>query len=277
MTIKKIAIQGIKGAFHEEAAIKVFGSNITIDPCNTFTELTEKVKRNEVDYALMAIENTISGTILTNYELIRKHELTIIDETYLRITQNLGVKKGACLDSLTEVSSHYMALNQCRDFFADHTQINLTESIDTAYSIKTVADSDSIERGAIGSKLAIEYYGLDLLAEGIETNKQNYTRFAVLSKSKTTDSKANKVSLSLTLKHQTGSLFKVLSLLNSFNINLTKIESSPILGEPFHYRFYIDLILNTDMNLSEVIDKIRPLTKELITLGQYKAQQTKLT
>ena len=143
MTIKTIAIQGIKGAFHEEAAKNVFGNEINISPSVTFQELTTKVVNEEVDYALMAIENTISGTILQNLELIRNNNLAIIGETYLRIEQNLGALKGASIHELTEVSSHYMALNQCRAFFKNYPTVKLVESADTALSLKEVSEQDN--------------------------------------------------------------------------------------------------------------------------------------
>lgn len=208
MTIKTIAIQGIKGAFHEQAAKNVFGHEINISPSVKFQELTTKVVNQEVDYALMAIENTISGTILQNLELIRNNNLAIIGETYLRIEQNLGGLKGANIHELTEVSSHYMALNQCRAFFKNYPTIKLVESADTALSLKEVSEQDNPKIAAIGSKLAIEEYGLELLAKGIETDKSNYTRFAVLGKEIDTSTDGAKVSLSIILHNVSGALSK---------------------------------------------------------------------
>ena len=269
MKKKRIAIQGVKGAFHEEAALKVFGEEIEIVPCMNFKELTEKVKNREVDFAVMAIENTISGTILSNLELIHQQELKIVGETYLRIVQNLGVVQDATLETLREVRSHYMALNQCRDYFQTEPQIQLVDSADTALSLKEVAEAGSVEFGGIGSKLAIEHYGLKLLAEGIETNKKNYTRFAVLSNELLVNQNAIKISASMILSHEPGALSKVLSLLHLLNVNLTKIESSPILGEPFHYRFYLDILLGESVSYQTTIEALRPLTEELQILGRY--------
>ena len=269
MKKKRIAIQGVKGAFHEEAALKVFGEEIEIVPCMNFKELTEKVKNREVDFAVMAIENTISGTILSNLELIHQQELKIVGETYLRIVQNLGVVQDATLATLREVRSHYMALNQCRDYFQTEPQIQLVDSADTALSLKEVAEAGSVEFGGIGSKLAIEHYGLKLLAEGIETNKKNYTRFAVLSNELLVNQNAIKISLSMILSHEPGALSKVLSLLHLLNVNLTKIESSPILGEPFHYRFYLDILLGENVSYQTTIEALKPLTEELQILGRY--------
>ena len=269
MTIKTIAIQGIKGAFHEEAAKNVFGNKINISPSITFQELTSKVVNEEVDYALMAIENTISGTILQNLELIRNNNLAIIGETYLRIEQNLGGLKGANIHELTEVSSHYMALNQCRAFFKTPPAVKLVESADTALSLKKVSEQDNPQIAAIGSKLAIEEYGLELLARGIETDKSNYTRFAVLGKQIDTSTDGAKVSLSIILSNVSGALSKAISLLHLLGVNLTKIESAPVIGKPFQYRFFLDFILHEKVSFQNTIEALTPLTIELKILGKY--------
>ncbi|NRA10566.1 MAG: prephenate dehydratase [Crocinitomicaceae bacterium] len=266
---QKIAIQGVKGAFHEEAAQRVFGSDIEIVPCADFKDEIELLQNGSVDAALMAIENTISGTILNNYELIRQSGVPIVGETNLRIHQNLGGIPGSSIFDLTEVSSHYMALNQCREFFKLQPKIQLVEASDTALSIQEVAEIKDRSKGAIGSKLAIEYYGLEILAENIETHKDNYTRFAVLSKSIKVES-GNKVSLSIVLKHESGILAKALSLLHRKGINLTKIESSPVIGKPFQYRFYLDLLLEDVDGFETALNYLKPLTIELNILGRYK-------
>lgn len=219
---KTIAIQGVKGAFHEQAALNLFGSNISILPCITFKELVEKVCKNIAEEGVMAIENTISGTIIANLDLIRHYNLTITAETFLRIEQNLGVLKGGNLQTLKEVHSHYMALNQCRDFFADYEHIQLIESNDTAQSLKEVAEKGDKTIGAIGSALAIEYYGLENLAQGIESDKLNYTRFVVVSTPQHAPLTFNKISATMVLPHISGSLSKVLSLFYLLGVNLTK-------------------------------------------------------
>ncbi len=266
---RKIAIQGVKGAFHEEAAIKIFGEEIEIAPCITFKELVEKIDRDEIELGIMAIENTISRTILDNLELIRQYKLQISAETYLRIKQNLAVVKGASFQTIREVQSHYMALNQCRGYFEKYPSIHLVESADTALSIKEVAEKGSLEYAAIGSKLAIEYYGLEMLAESIETNKENYTRFVIVSKNPKVEAYYNKVSLTLTLPHQSGSLSKVLNLLHKLGVNLTKIESVPIEGQPWEYRFYLDLIVPQIEDKDQIIESLIAITDELTVLGKY--------
>lgn len=266
---QKIAIQGIKGSFHEEAAIRIYGRDIEIEPCITFKELAEKINSNEVELGIMAIENTISRTIIDNLELIRWYNFQISAETYLRIKQNLGVVKGASFDTIREVESHYMALNQCRGYFEKHPHIHLTESADTALSIKQVAEKGSTEHAAIGSKLAIEYYGLELLAEGIETNKENYTRFVIVSKNPAFDANYNKVSITITLPHKSGALANVLNQLHLLGGNLTKIESVPIEGKPWEYRFYLDFIIPETPNKDSIIESLRSITAELTVLGKY--------
>ena len=267
----KIAIQGIKGAFHEEAAILLFDSgNLEVLPCLTFEGLAEEVSSNRVDYGMMAIENTIAGTILSNLELIRQHKLWINTEVYLRIRQNLGGIPGATLEKIREVHSHYMALNQCREYFADHPHIQLIQSEDTALSIQEVALKGTVEMAAIGSALAMKYYGLEILAEEIETDKQNYTRFLLLSsfpKHKVDD--FNKVTISLVPCEISGAFFQIMEVMNQYDLELTKIESGAILGEPWHYRFYIDLYFNRKGQFENMVKALQPLVKEFIIMGQY--------
>lgn len=273
--IQKIAIQGVKGAFHEEAARVLFGDEITIEPCLTFKELVHKIVTDQIEFGVMAIENTISGTILDNLELIASHDLQIQDEVYLRIQQNLGAVKGADLSTIKKVYSHYMALNQCRSFFESYPEVCLVESMDTALSVMEVAKSGNTELAAIGSRLAIEFYGLDLIAESIETDKKNYTRFVTVSKQKCAEIHYDKVSLSLTLPHKKGSLATILNLLSDFDVNLTKIESVPILGRPWEYRFYLDYIHSDLRCRKELLNCLLERCDELKILGKYKSQQTK--
>jgi prephenate dehydratase len=261
----------VQGAFHEIAARKYFEQELKIVDCLTFDDVVNAVKLETVDFGMMAIENTISGTILNNYELIRNNDLNIVGETNLRIVQNLGVVKGATLESLETVSSHYMALNQCRHFFRTQEHIQLIESTDTALSLKEVAENGSLKHGAVGSQLAIEMYGLEMLAESIETNKKNYTRFVVLSKKDIENEASNKISFSLVLPHKPDALSKVLSLFSLIGGNLTKIESTPVLGKTFQYRFYLDVVLEKGLHLNTILEVLEPLTDELKILGKYES------
>ncbi|MDX2362169.1 MAG: prephenate dehydratase [Crocinitomicaceae bacterium] len=267
---QKIAIQGVKGAFHEEAAVHVFGNNIEIVSCLTFQEEIGKLENGEADAGIMAIENTISGTILNNLELIRTSSACIVGEVYLRIHQNLGGIQDASISELREVRSHYMALNQCRDFFGVNPEVHLVEGQDTALCIREVAELQDPTIAAIGSRLAIEQYGLELLVENIETDPNNFTRFAVL-KLKSDVELGNKVSLSLVLKHESGALSKVLTLLHLLNVNLTKIESVPMVGKPFQYRFFLDLILSKNVSFESMKETLTPLAEELNIMGRYKS------
>ena len=280
--MKKVAIQGVRGAFHEEAAQMWFGTNnIEIVPTLLFEDLVKNVAKASVDYAAIAIENTISGTIHQNLRLLTEHKVQICGEVNLRIKQNLGVLPGTSLKELTEVRSHYMAINQCRKYFGKLPQIKLVEDIDTALSAKTVVEQKLKTVGAIASKKAMDFYGLDIIAESIETNKDNYTRFFIiqaLSKSDTVHS-YNKVTLSLVLPHATGSLNRLLSFFCKQNINLSKLESIPILGQAYRYRFIMDLELPEGLGFGSLQEKIKELTEHYQILGKYystiKSQSTK--
>jgi prephenate dehydratase len=270
--LAKVGIQGVKGAFHEEAALNYFGEEIGIVPQVTFTDLIESVKSGESDFGMIAVENTISGTIHSNLSLIRSARLKIVGEVYLRIEQNLAALPGTKIDELQQVLSHYMAIDQCRDFFSYHPQIKLTESEDTAMSMQMVANQQLKNVGAIGSKTAALHYGLEILASGIETNKKNYTRFLVVQKPENElDCEFDKASLALTLPNSTGSLAEILSLIASFKIDLSKIESVPVVGEPWHYLFYLDLLFDEAERYLEMLKTLRPFTDELYILGEYKS------
>lgn len=272
--MNSIAIQGIRGAFHEEAARYYCGSGCDVIPCMTFTEVTESVMNGKAETGIMAIENSISGTILDNLELIRINSLSITAEINLRIVQNLGGLMGSSLQGLREVHSHYMALNQCREFFRKYPSVRLVESADTALSIRDVAEWNNPAVAAIGSRLAIEQYGLAVLAEGIETHPHNYTRFAVIQKEPDPCPDNDKVSMSFTLPHKTGSLSRVLSLLNIMDINLTKLESVPVVGKPWNYRFYTDFILPDPNLFQSIFNLLSEITEELSLMGRYKTIKT---
>ncbi len=266
----QIAIQGVKGAFHEVAARNYFGNDIDILPKLHFSDLAESVKNGECDYGIMAVENTISGTIHANLNLIREHKLVVCGEEYLRIKQNLVAKKGTKIGDLDEVHSHYMAINQTRKFFKQHPNVHLVDSIDTALSMKEIAENDLDSRGAIGSLLAAEHYDLEVLAESIETNKKNYTRFLILRNDENWKKQpANKASMALILDNHQGSLAEILSIISSHRIDLSKIESVPLVGEPWHYQFYLDVLFNDKMSYQNMIAEISQKLDRLEVLGEY--------
>ncbi len=237
--MKKIAIQGIEGAFHDEAARAYFKTDLEIIPSLTFEDVVQSVLSGDADQALMAIENTISGTILQNFRILASHPIQIVGEIKMRIVQCLGALRGTQVTDLKEVRSHYMALNQCDEYLStkDLKQIAIE---DTALGAKQIAQKKLSGVGAIGSKTAMEIYNLDVLAESIETNKNNFTRFYVLQKASTTAAIGNKFTAQVILDHRSGSLAKLLTDIEHFDINLTKIESTPIIGKPWQYSFFLE-------------------------------------
>ncbi len=268
--MKKVSIQGIKGAFHEEAARNYFNTEIEIVPNKTFEDLVKSVDEQESDYGIIAIENTISGTIHPNLNLVLNSSLQITGEVYLPITQNLVALPGTKLEDIRQVTSHYMAINQCREYLKGLPNIRLIESDDTALSIKQIAKHRIAEVAAIGSKLAANYYGLEIIEEHIETNKENYTRFYIIEKqNKHNSSENNKASLALTIPHKKGSLAIILNIISFYDINLTKIESVPIIGEPWHYLFYIDVQFNQYNDYHQMLQALNPLTDKIKILGEY--------
>ncbi len=270
---KKVAIQGIHGAFHEIAAHRYFGElPIEIVECETFEEITDLLARREIDFGLMAIENTVAGSLLSNYVLLRESPVKIIGEEYLRIKQNLLSLPGQKMEDISEVHSHFMAINQCREFFKQYPWIKLVESSDTALSAKEIQLKRPQGHGAIASELAADIYGLDILAEGIETNKRNYTRFLVLSHIDDTTPKScepTKASLCFSLPHRKGSLAGVLGTLADNNLNLTKIQSMPIIGKEFRYFFYVDVTFSDYTKYLQSIFEISPQIVDFQILGEY--------
>lgn len=277
--IKKIAIQGGYGAFHEIAAIKYFGSeDIEIVPRNTFKDLFKALKEGKVDYGITAIENSIAGSILPNYMLLLESNMKIIGEVYLKIKQNLVALPGQTINDIKEVLSHPMAILQCQQFFDNYPHIKLVETDDTALSAKLIADNKLYGVGAISSKLAARKYNLEILAEGIESNDKNYTRFLIL-QAKNGNSicnieEVNKASITFALAHKIGSLSKVLSILSYYGINLTKIQSMPIIGQEWQYQFFIDVEIDDYNMYRQSLEAIRPFTTGLLILGEYKKGET---
>ncbi|MEA2105777.1 MAG: prephenate dehydratase [Bacteroidota bacterium] len=269
--VMKISIQGIKGAFHEKAARNYFKKDIRIIPNITFEEVISSVISGAADFGIVAIENTLSGTIHSNLNLIRQSELNIVGEEYLPIHQNLIATPGTNIGDIEQVYSHYMAINQCRIFFQKYPQIKLVESEDTALSIRTIANKKIKNVAAIGSKLAADYYGMEILVHNIETHKNNYTRFLILGK-KLKNRNFNKASLAFTLAHRKGSLANILNIIAFNEINLTKIESVPIIGEPWHYLFYVDVQLNKPALYFQMLNTVKTLTENLIVLGHYQSE-----
>ncbi|WP_439184945.1 prephenate dehydratase [Carboxylicivirga taeanensis] len=276
-TIKKIAIQGWPGANHEIAARAYFEEDtLEMIPCLTFPDLFETLKNDRDCYGIIAIENTLVGGLLSNYTMLKDSDLTIIGEYKLRIKHQLLALHGQSISDIKEVYSHPMAIAQCEAFFREYPHIKLIESEDTALSAKRIADEQLTGIGAIASELAAEMYNLETLAKNIETNKKNYTRFLVVSDRGKTETdalleqnKINKSSIVFSLPHEEGSLSKVLTILAFYNINLTKIQSLPIVGQEWEYLFYVDLTFSDYKRYLQSLDAIRPLTRKLKSLGEY--------
>lgn len=270
---KRIAIQGGYGAFHEIAAHHYFeNEEIEILPRDTFKDLMVALKKDKADYGIMAIENSLAGSILPNYNLLKESPMSILGEIYMRIKQNLIALPGQTIEELTEVYSHPMAILQCQVFFDQYRHIKLIESMDTALSVKEIRENDLKSIGAIASTLAAEKYDMEIIAAGIETNKMNYTRFLILgdgNSNKIPDDEVNKASLHFALSHKIGSLSKILSILSFYDINLSKIQSMPIMGRDWEYQFYIDVEIHDYELYSQAITAIKPFTSELGILGKY--------
>jgi prephenate dehydratase len=271
--VKRIAIQGGYGAFHEIAAYGYFeNEEIEIVPRNTFKDLFKALKQGKVDFGITAIENSIAGSILPNYNLLLESNLQIVGEIYLRIKQNLVAFPGQTIADIQEVHSHPMAILQCQRFFDDYPSIKLIDRDDTALSAKEIADNKMMHVAAISSVRAAEKYHLQIIAEGIETHKKNYTRFLILKgkNGETHDvTSINKASLTFALAHKIGGLSKVLSILSYYDINLAKVQSMPIIGEDWEYQFFIDVEIDNYRLYYQALEAIRPFTSGLQIFGEY--------
>lgn len=238
--------------------------------CLTFDDLYKSMDRGESDAAIMAIENTVSGGLLPNFELLRKYDRKIKGEVFLRIQQNLMALPGQRIEDIKEVRTHYMAINQTREFFKNCPWIRLVESEDTAKSAAEVAQQGLIGVGAVASVLAADLYGLDILAESIETYKQNFTRFLVFDDElKVERERVNKASMCFTLPHAPGSLAHVLTILSFYGMNLTRIQSLPIPGHEWQYFFYVDIKFDNYVRYEQALSAVRPLMEDLNILGEY--------
>ncbi len=275
MKMKKVAIQGVPGSYHDIAAHKYFKDEpIELICCNTFEEVFKNMKKDSSVLGLVAIENTIAGSLLHNYELLRESGATIIGEHKLRISHSIMCLPGEDWGTLTEVNSHPVALAQCREFLQEHPQLKVVETEDTAASAREIKEKGLKGHAAICSKYAAGLYGMKILQEGIETNKHNFTRFLAVCDPWTADelkdrSKINKASIVFSTPHSEGSLSQVLSIFSFYKINLTKIQSLPIIGREWEYMFYVDVMFDDYLKYKQSIDAVNPLTKALKILGEY--------
>jgi prephenate dehydratase len=269
---KRVSIQGYEGSFHQVAAQLFHGKKVEVIPCDTFRDVVRVASsKKESEGGVMAIENSIAGSILPNYNLLQKSNLRIMGEIYLQIRQNLLVNPGVTLDDIREVHSHTMALQQCYDFL-DKYKWKLVETDDTALSAKAIHQHKSKHVAAIASKLAAELYELDVLAPNIHTMKNNYTRFLMLEREETVlpVMDADKASVTFHTDHSRGSLARVLSRIANGGINLSKLQSFPIPGTEFKYAFHADMEFDSIGQFEEVISDIKPMTEAIKIYGVYK-------
>ena len=269
---QKVSIQGYEGSFHQAAAQRFFGKTIEVIPCATFREVVKiAADKKQSDGAVMAIENSIAGSILPNYTLLQSSKLVIVGEVYLGIKQNLLVNPGVKLEDIKEVHSHQMALLQCMEYLEKYNW-KLIETEDTALSAKHIHQHKNKHAAAIASKLAAELYHLNVIAPGIQTMKSNYTRFLILQRVGTFDvvENANKASVNFHTDHSRGSLAKVLTSIAAAGINLSKLQSFPIPGSNFKYSFHADMEFETLEVFEKTIEKMKGLTKSLRVYGVYK-------
>ena len=273
--MKRIAIQGVPGSFHDIAAHKFFpDEELELICCDTFEDIFEHMKQDSTVIGMLAIENTIAGSLLHNYELLRDSGSTIIGEHKLRIKHNCVCLPDDDWSTLTEVNSHPVALAQCHTFLKQHPNLKVVEADDTAASARYIRENQMKGHAAICSKYAAELYGMKILEESIETNKHNFTRFLVVADSWRADDlrdrgQSNKATIVFSLPHNEGSLSQVLSIFSFYRINLTKIQSLPIIGREWEYLFYVDVIFKDYLRFRQSIDAVTPLTRELKILGEY--------
>lgn len=268
----KVSIQGYEGSFHQVAARQFFGKNVEVIPCATFREVIKiATNKKESNGGVMAIENSIAGSILPNYNLLQKSTLKIVGEIYLPIKQQLLVNPGVQLEDIREVHSHYMAIQQCLEYL-DKYNWKLVETEDTALSAKHIHQHRSKHIAAIASKLAADLFDLEVIAPNIHTMKSNYTRFLVLQPEEVAQpvTAADKASVSFITDHSRGSLARVLTRIADGGINLSKLQSFPIPGSDWKYSFHADMEFETMDQFDEVIKDIKPITEEVKVYGVYK-------
>lgn len=278
----RVTIQGIEGCFHDAAAREYFaGKDIEPVPFNTFHEMFEALENDASLVGIVAIENTIAGSLLQNHELLRQRDLKVIGEYKKRISHVLAAMPGQSIDQLKEVSSHPMALMQCEQYLLRHPNMKMTETFDTAGSARDIAQAKLMGHAAVCGEYAANLYGLEILEKGIETNTRNFTRFLIVTNSLLAseigpkENEINKASIVFTLPHTNGALSKILTVLSFYDMNLSKIQSMPIIGREWEYRFYVDLTFDSLVRYHQAIDAVRPLTHDLSILGEYKEFRSK--
>lgn len=270
--MKKVAIQGIKGSNHYIVAKEYFGSNTVIQECLSFDKLVDCVINQDCDFGIMALENTIAGSIIPNYALIDYNELEITGEFYLNIHHHLMALPNQKIEDLEEVCSHPMALLQCKEFFKKYPNVKLVEDVDTAEIAKRIAENKLEKVAAIAPKIAADIFNLEVLADDIQTMTDNATRFVIIQKKKNTINKEtiDKASLKFELDHKRGSLATVLNVMSDCKLNLTKIQSLPKIETPWKYAFFVDVTFDAYEDFDKAKAIIKIMAEEFKILGEYK-------
>lgn len=274
--MRKIAIQGEHGSFHDIASHQYFeGEDIEFICCKTFEQVFDCIRQDPTVIGVAAIENTIAGSLLHNYELLRSSGAAVVGEHKLHIEHSICCLPEDDWSTINEVHSHPVALMQCRYFLAGHTDIKAVEAEDTAGSAAFIKENNCKGWAAICNSSAARRYGMKVLEDKIEDNKHNFTRFLVVCDERKADelrdlNSSNKSSMVFSLPHEEGSLSKILTILSFYNINLTKIQSLPVIGHEWEYLFYVDVTFDDFTRYHQSINAIKPLTKELKILGEYK-------
>lgn len=267
-----IAIQGIQGSFHHQVALNYFPSDIQISECLTFDALADALVSGRATQAVMAIENSIAGSIIPNYALLDKHNLQIIGESYLNIEHNLMGLQGQSIADLKEVHSHPMALLQCKEYFRDYPTTKLVEDVDTAETAKRIQEGQLKYIAAIAPKVAAELYDLEIIASEIQTIKNNSTRFIIVKTQNKVlpEEEINKASLRFLTDHKRGSLAAVLNVMSDCNLNLTKIQSLPVIERPWKYSFFVDVTFDSYAHYAKAKSLLEIMSEEFKVLGEYK-------
>ena len=266
----RVAIQGIRASFHEEAAFKYFGEDIDTIECASFKQTFEALQNNNADYVVMAIENSIAGSILPNYSLLLNYAFPVVGEIYLPIQLHLMALPGVKFEDIKYVTSHPIAIRQCIDFFDEYPHLNIIESNDTAACAKRIRDEQLTDTVAIANTLAARLYGLDVLERRIESNKKNFTRFLILTHHENVSKKQpNKASLCFQVGNKVGALAKVLNIFAVEGVNMSKIQSMPILGKRNEYNFYVDIEWDEPKQYDTAVRQILKYTHNFNILGEY--------
>jgi prephenate dehydratase len=271
----RVAIQGVAGCFHDAAAREYFiGQSVETVECDTFHDVFSTLCSDASMLGIVAIENTIAGSLLQNHELLRQSNLLVVGEYKMYISHSLAVLPGQTIDDIDEVNSHPIALRQCEQYLRRHPRMKIVETNDTAGSARMIAQQGLKRHAAVCGTLAAELYGLQVIDSDIQTNKRNFTRFLIITDpSNAADlvdhAHVDKASLAFTLPHTQGSLSAVLTIFSFYGINLTKIQSLPIIGREWEYRFYVDLTFTDYTRYRQAVDAVRPLINDFKILGEY--------